>query len=162
MYFECREIVYSTITYTKDDFAKLDLNSGVEAWKEELESNSFAKPVYVGSILDDDDDHMNLDTSEEKEPDPDTVYVILYYYYEEASYTISDDVDSDWLVNCDPILAGLGIECAMDSVSNDDTIEYFECNSSINRTETMISIYHGSEKVIEGSIAKIFSSLDDL
>lgn len=160
MHFECKEIVYSTITYSKDDFAKLDLSSEIQAWKEELELNSFAKPVYVGSILDDEVGHMNLDTSDEEEPDPDTVYVILYYYYEEASYIISDDVESDWVVNCDPVLAGLGLECAIDSVSNDETAEYFECDSSSHRTETMISIYHGSEKIIEGSIEQIFSSLD--
>lgn len=160
MYFECKEIVYSTVTYSKDAFSKLDLNTEILSWKEELESNSFAKPVYVGSILDDDDGHMNLDTSEETEPDPDTVYVILYYYYNEASYNLSDEVDSDWIVNCDPVLAGLGVECAMESVSNDETTEYFECDSSTDRTELMIAIFHGSEKIIDGSISEIFSSLD--
>jgi hypothetical protein len=162
MHFECREIVYSVIKYEKDSFSSLDLQSEVQAWKEELESNSFAKPVYVGSILDDDDGHLNLDTSGEEEPDSNTVYVILYYYYEESSYSISDDVENgdEWVVNFDPILSGLGLECAMESVTCGDTTEFFECDSSLNRGESMIAIYNGSEKIMEGSVAELFSAMD--
>lgn len=159
MEFNCREIVYSVVSYSKADFSGLDLVQEVKNWQEELQSNSTARPVLLGSPFDDEDGNMGLDIETEDELDAETVYAVLYYFYEDAIYSVSDEVCEGWSVNCDSILAELDIACAMESVTDGDEAEYFECISSSDRSETMLALFQGSEEIIHGEIDELFSSL---
>jgi hypothetical protein len=157
MDFSCREIVYSIFKYTNDEFVNLDIAKELVNWKEELDSNSFASPIFLGSPLDDDDGNLNLDMEIEEDIDPDTVYVILYYFYEDAEYTVSDELNESWTVKCNSVLAGLDIECAMESVTDGDSIEYFECISSTDKSPLMLAIYKGTEVLVQGEADQLFS-----
>lgn len=157
MEFNCREIVYTTITYSKSQYANLDIAEEIKNWKEELESNSSARPVLLGSPFDDEDGNMSLDIDIDGEIDPETIYVVLYYYYEDASYSTSDDVSEGWSVCCDPVLAELDIACAMESATDGDNTEYFECISSSDRTETMLAIYQGTDLLVSGEVDELLN-----
>lgn len=159
MDFNCREIVYSIFKYSRSEFINLDIAKELHIWKEELETNSYASPVYLGSPLDDDDGNLGLDLDFEEDIDPDTAYVILYYFYENAEYTVSDDVSEGWSVRCNSILASLDIECAMESVTDGDSTEYFECICSSDKSELMLAIFTGTEVLVQGEAEELFSSL---
>lgn len=159
MEFNCREIVYSVFTYSNTDFAGLDLVQEIKSWQEELESNSIARPVLLGSPFDDDDGNMGLDIETEDELDAETVYAVLYYFYEDAVYSVSDEVCEGWSVNCDSVLAELDITCAMESVTNGDETDCFECISSSGRSETMLALFQGSEEIAHGEVDELFSNL---
>ena len=160
MDFNCREIVYTVITYSESEFANLDMIEEVSRWKEELESNSIARPVLLGSPFDDDDGNMDLDIAIEDELDPETYYAVLYYFYEDAEYSVSDKVSQGWSVNCDFVLAGLDIACAMECATDGDETEYFECICSSERSETSLMICKGSEVVIQGEVDELFAGHD--
>ncbi len=155
MNFNCREIVYSKFTYAKSDFMNLDMIVEVQNWKEELESNSVARPVLVGSPFDDDDGNMDLNIELEEELDPELYYVVLYYFYEDAYYAVSDAVAEGWSVNCDSVLAELDVACAMESATDGEETEYFECLSSSERSETSVIIFKDGEVVLQGEIDEL-------
>jgi hypothetical protein len=58
--------------------------------------------------------------------DKDKVYVILYYYYDEARYSISDDINGDWKVNCNPVFYATGLKMVMLCVTYEDETEDFD------------------------------------
>ena len=157
MNFNCREIVYSKFAYSEAEFMALDMFAEVQNWKEELESNSVARPVLIGSPFDDDDGNMDLNIELEDELDPDLYYVVVYYFYEDAEYVVSDAISEDWSVNCDPVLAGLDIACAMESATDGMDFEYFECVSSADKSDTTIVIFKDGEVVLEGEADELFA-----
>lgn len=159
MEFNCREIVYCVITYTQEEFGSLDMREEIKNWQEELESNSTARPVLIGSPFDDEDGNMGLDIEIAEELDQETIYAILYYFYEDADYSVSDDVSEGWSVNCDSVLAELDIACAMESATDGEETEYFECISSTDKSQTMLMLCKGSEVLIQGEVQELFNTL---
>lgn len=157
MDFNCREIVYSIFRYSRTEFLNLDIAKELLTWKEEFEANSSASPVLLGSPFDDDAGNLGLDLDIEEDIDPDTAYVIIYYFYENAEYRVSDEVGEGWSVRCNSILAGLDIECAMESVTDGTSTEYFECISSSDKSELMLAIFTGTEVLVQGEAEELFS-----
>ena len=155
MTFQCRELVYSLFRFTEAEFSLLDLEQEFGRWSEELESNSTATPLMVGSIFDDDDDHLDLEAVESNSPAEDTIYVVAYYFYESSEYSVCADVDATWKVVQRPILSGLcdsdGIKYAvpMAYVASADRDEHFECNDSSDGTEKKIAVFRGPTQVFE-------------
>ena len=160
MNFNCREIVYSIVKYSASDFDSLDMGSELRRWKDELDSNSFAKPLLVGSPFDDDSGHMDLNISMGDGPEENAVYVVLYYFYEDSEYTVSSSIDGDWEVEVEPILAEITGECAMNYLRCNDDEEYFECDTSSSPSSKFIKIYRDSEVVVDGSVDELFEGLD--
>ncbi len=155
MTFQCRELVYSLFRFTEAEFRQLDLEQEFGRWSQELENNSTAIPLMIGSIFDDDDGHMDLEIEEGDPPDEDAINVVAYYFYESAEYFVSSDVDSTWNVVQLPILADLcdsdGIKFAvpMAYVTSGDRDERFDCNDSSDGTEMKIAVFRGPTQVFE-------------
>jgi hypothetical protein len=153
--FQCREIVYTIITYTPEEYSKVDFFSEIVNWQKELKSNGIAKPILAGSPFDDEDGHLDLCTSGTEKPDEATIYVVLYYFNEDACYSISDDANSkDWTVNVDSLLTEFDIACAMNFLTFGDREEYFECDSSSDKSEEKIAIFKGKDDITKQIIAK--------
>jgi len=142
--FQCREIVYSVFSYERPLFLGLSIRDELEKWEAYHEENSSARPIWLGSPFDDRDGNLNLDLEIKSEVSESKTYVVIYYFYEEAFYRISGKPRRSSVVSCDPILADLNIACAMNSISTAGRILEFECDSSYERSETLISFFLGT------------------
>lgn len=153
--FQCRELVYVMFRFTEAEFRKMDLEQEFGRWNEELENNSTAAPLMIGSIFDDDDGHMDLVIEESNSLDKDAIYVVASYFYESAEYSVSADVDATWKVVPRPILPdlcdsdGLKFAVPMAHVAAGDRVGNFECNDSSSGTERKIAVFRGPTQVFE-------------
>lgn len=153
MEFNCKEIVYSIVKYSSDEFKTMDMKSQLAVWKDELDNNSNACLIYEESPFE--NENMLSDLSDDAIDDR-TVYVILYYFYSDSEYALSDDIDSSWEVVCDPILQKLNIANAIDCFTDGENEEYPECISSENSSGLMLAIFAGKECLIQGEADELF------
>ena len=160
-FFDCREIVYCSFEYSDIEFSRLDRRAAASFWQEQLEATGLAKPLLLGSPFDDADGSMALDVNTADEVNVGLMNVVIYYFYEEASYSISGDVDETGVVNCDPVLSSLEIEQAMDSISMGGRAFYFECDSSIVKSEVFLSIFERGKNVYRGTLSRFLELKDN-
>ena len=151
-FFDCREILYCIFCYNDQEFSALDKRQAISFWTEQLESDSIARPILLGSPFDDEVGNLALDLQIPGEIDEELTYVVIYYYYESATYSVSDRIDETGVINCEPILAGLNIACAMESISMAGETFEFECDSSTDKSETLLAIFRGVEQLYAGEI----------
>jgi len=149
-FFNCREIVYKVFSYSESEFNRLNRVEVKSFWNEQLESEGVARPVLRGSLFDNAIGNMSLGIHIPGSIKPYIIYVVIYYFYEDATYSISNEVDESATITCESITAGLSIAHAMESISMANEVFEFECDSSINRTDTELVIFKGYERLYAG------------